>query len=96
MENDQINPWVVKTGAMSATALIFLGTGDGVIASWFDIPASAKLLEAIRPMDLMMMVITKHMILIDHIEPSITWVEQLKPLVIAQNPLSAATLDRMP
>ena len=94
MENDQINPWVVKTGAMSATALIFLGTGDRVIASWFDIPASAKLLEAIRPIDLMMMVITKHMILIKHIEPSATWIEQLKPPVIAQNPLSAETLEK--
>ena len=35
MENEQINPWTVRTGAMAATALIFLATGDEVIASWF-------------------------------------------------------------
>ena len=47
MENDQINPWIVRTGAMAATALIFLGTSDMVIASWFNIPKSAKLLEGL-------------------------------------------------
>ena len=42
----------------------------------------------------MMMVITKHMILIDHIEPTIEWINSLKPPVIESNPLSAETLEK--
>ena len=42
----------------------------------------------------MMMVITKHMILIDHIEPTTEWINSLKPPVIASNPLSTETLEK--
>ena len=58
------------------------------------IPDSVKLLEMIRPIDLTMMVITKHLILIDQIQPSEQWVESLKPEIVKLNPLSSETLKK--
>ena len=59
MENNQINPWVTTTGAISATALAFLATNDHEIASWFQIPNSAKLIEQIKPNDITLRVIAR-------------------------------------
>ena len=59
MENNQINPWVTTTGAISATALAFLATNDHEIASWFQIPNSVKLIEQIKPNDITLRVIAR-------------------------------------
>ena len=47
MENSLINPWIVKTGAICATALIFLATNDHEVASWFKTPEPVQLIEGI-------------------------------------------------
>ena len=45
IENNLTNPWIVKTGAICATALIFLATNDEEVGSWFLAPQPVKLIE---------------------------------------------------
>ena len=59
IENNQINPWVTTTGAICATGLAFLATNDLEIASWFQIPNSIKLMEQIKPNDIILRVIAR-------------------------------------
>ena len=71
MENSLINPWIVKTGAICATALIFLATNDHEVASWFRTPEPVKLIEGISHIvELLLLIATVFFDYFEEIRPT--------------------------
>ena len=94
IEGNMINTWVTTGGAIAAIALSFLGTGDEEVASWLQIPNSIRAIESITPINITLSSIGRLMIMMDEIEPTVQWVQSLKPKIVAQNSLSKETFKK--
>lgn len=78
-EGTTINLDVTSPGATLALALIFVQSNHSGVASWLQPPNSAYLLDDVRPDLLMLRTVARGLIMWDHIEPEIEWVESQIP-----------------
>lgn len=81
-EGDLINTDVTAPGATLALGLIYMKSGNQMIASLLDIPDTHFLLELVRPDLLTLRIISRSLILWDEINPTIEWIEAQVPVVI--------------
>ena len=83
-EPDTINIDVTCPGATLALGLIYLKTGDSVIAERLAVPETQFLLDFTRPDFLMLRVISRSLVLWSGIEADPAWVERQCPALVAK------------
>ncbi|XP_019754293.2 anaphase-promoting complex subunit 1 [Dendroctonus ponderosae] len=73
-EGSSVNLDLTAPGSTLALGLMYLGTGNKAVADWMAPPATQYLLDSVRPDFLMLRILSRSLILWDHIEPSKEWV----------------------
>ena len=82
LEGDLVNLDVASPAATLALGLIFMRSGDPAAAAVLQLPETAHTLDFVRPMQILLRVTARALILWDTIEPSEAWVyAQLPPVL---------------
>lgn len=68
-------------GAVIATALMFMKTGNVAVAKKIDIPTTTQQYEYVRSDILLLRVVAKNLIMWDYIQPSLEWIQRSMPSV---------------
>ncbi|CAH2241616.1 jg3948 [Pararge aegeria aegeria] len=81
-EGGTVNLDVTSPGATVALGLLYLRSNSAAVAEWLKPPATAYLLDFVRPDLLMLRVIARGLVLWDSIEASEEWIESQVPPTI--------------
>ncbi|CAH3188191.1 unnamed protein product, partial [Porites evermanni] len=81
-EGDSVNVNVTGPGATLALGLMFMKTNNSSVAAWLDAPDTQFLLDFIRPDFLLLRLLSRGLIMWDHIYPSTDWVESHIPAIV--------------
>ncbi|XP_052742012.1 anaphase-promoting complex subunit 1 [Bicyclus anynana] len=81
-EGGTVNLDVTSPGATVALGLLYLRSNSAAVAEWLKPPATAYLLDFVRPDLLMLRVIARGLVLWDSIEASEEWIENQVPATI--------------
>ncbi|XP_041981224.1 anaphase-promoting complex subunit 1 [Aricia agestis] len=73
---------VTAPGATLALGLLYMKSNSAPVAAWLAPPATAYLLDTVRPDLLMLRIIARGLVLWDEMEPSEEWVENQVPATI--------------
>uniref|UniRef100_A0A9J2PB42 Anaphase-promoting complex subunit 1 n=1 Tax=Ascaris lumbricoides TaxID=6252 RepID=A0A9J2PB42_ASCLU len=84
MEFDSINPHLSSGPATVALGLMYLRTGNEMVAKRMRAPETLSNLEKVRPDHLLLRTLCQSLILWDQIEPTRAYVEELVPPVVRQ------------
>lgn len=82
LEGNHVNTDVVSPGALMAIALIYLKTGKKHIADRLVVPDSLYSLGKIRPDHVFLKVLTRSLIMWDHIEASVDYIRRTLPRLL--------------